>query len=85
MQQEDKSSDQQMIDKLDQIVKLLESQYKLSEKTLFKSFVHGLLVAFGATVGLTVTFAVLSAVLRMLGAFPLVGNWFIELGNYLHK
>jgi hypothetical protein len=85
MQEENKSTDQQMLDRLDQVVKLLRNQYKLSEKTLFKSFVHGLLVGLGATVGLTVTFAILGWLLRVLGAFPLVGNWFIELGNYLHK
>jgi hypothetical protein len=81
-----KQNEQQILaDKLDQIIELLEGQYKLSEKTLAKSFLHGVLVALGASVGITIVFAVLGWALSVLGAFPLVGEWFISLGNYLHR
>ena len=72
-------------ERLDKVIDLLENQNEISQKTLFKSFMHGVLVALGASIGITIVLAILGWILGILGAFPIIGGWFIELGNNIDR
>ena len=72
-------------ERLDKVIGLLENQNEISQKTLFKSFMHGVLVALGASIGITIVLAILGWILGILGAFPIIGEWFIELGNNIDR
>ena len=73
------------VERLDTIISLLESNSKLSEKTLLKSFLHGLLTALGATIGFAIFIAVAGWLVGLLGGVPLIGDFFVELGDFLRQ
>jgi hypothetical protein len=72
-------------DRLDRVIALIESQTKVSQRTLFRSFMHGVLVALGASIGITIVLAILGWILGVLGAFPIIGEWFIALGDSINR
>jgi hypothetical protein len=71
--------------KLDEIISILRSSNTFGTRSLLKSFAHGLATALGATFGFAIFIGVLGFLLRIFGAFPYIGSWFIDVGSKLHK
>lgn len=50
-----------------------------------RSFVSGLFVALGATVGFAILIAVISQVMRSLGVLPVIGEFFVGANEFLES
>ncbi len=72
-------------ERLDKVISLLENQNRVSHRNLFRSFMHGVLVALGASIGITIVLALLGWILGVLGAFPVIGQWFIQFGDNINR
>ena len=80
--------DPNVFEKLDQIISLLKdlkSYNDISKKNLFKSFLTGISYALGATVGVAVLLALAGLIVKLLGGVPVIGQFFLDLGKFLHK
>jgi membrane protein insertase Oxa1/YidC/SpoIIIJ len=57
----------------------------VSKQQMFKGFMVGIFYALGATFGFALLIAVVTFLVKILGGLPVVGNWFVHLGGYLHQ
>lgn len=75
---------QNKIDKIARDIEIIAQASTFSSSSLFKYFVFGIFYGLGATVGVTILIAILGLLLKFFGGIPVIGNFFIELGTYLH-
>jgi hypothetical protein len=56
-----------------------------NKQQMAKSFFMGVFYALGATIGFAILTAILTFVVKLLGGLPVIGNWFVHFGKYLHQ
>lgn len=65
----------------------IDKVYPNIKTLMFRSFIQGVFVALGTTVGLSLVLAIFTFILRQLGIIPAIGDiiksW--QLENYLHR
>lgn len=76
---------QKSLDDLSNDVRALVRETKLSRWTIFRSFIMGVMYGLGATVGLTILLGLASLIINKFGGTPLIGEFLIRFGSYLHR
>lgn len=67
------------------ILKEMKLLTRIGKYLLLKNFLEGIFYGLGATIGLAIVITILSFIARFLGGVPVVGNWFIHFGKFLHQ
>lgn len=73
------------LDKIVQHVASIDAFNSITLRSLSKSFLLGMVGAFGATVGLAVVISVLGFFAKEFGGLPFIGKLFVQLGYYLRN
>ena len=78
-------SNKEIGQKLDVIAEELRRLSKVTGMQLTRSFFLGLVYYLGATVGLAIFITLFGYFINVFGGLPVVGNWFIAFGKFLHR
>ena len=66
-------SDQKMIKKLQMFTHVLENIYPSTKELIWKSFLKGIFIGLGTTIGVSIVLALLTYILTTLKVFPFFG------------
>lgn len=75
------------ISEQEQLIQTLNHSNKIILRNLsfWENLKMGFIRALGATLGLALFFAILGFLIKVLGGLPVVGEWLIKLGQFLHQ
>ena len=81
----DQDQFKQLSAKLDTMISEIRGLSKVTGMQLTRSFSLGLIYYLGATVGLAIFITLLGYFINLFGGLPIVGNWLIDFGKFLHR
>ncbi len=77
--------EREKLKKIDQLISAIDKTYHHPGNLAARGFLMGMASGLGATLGVAIVVSLIGLLIRWLGGLPVVGDWFLDISNYLPK